>query len=249
MQNIVIELVDRLRSSMKALMDEDTTEARVARERARSEQLLSDTPKSIPDISPEIIAACITTAELLAPELAKCGKNTLKLHRLLLHLKRANRFDIYKAWPVWEDLLPHPEALCDRLKHDAGKKRKVKSMTVADANSKAMELAKRMGEGFFQLSERQQAKAIGCSWKTWSSTTLYKEARKRRPQPQEAKDKGAGRKVVTLTAKVEAMTGEGGRDEVLEKLIAQQEADYEPSPLEEDSPSSPRQKVRSYIRL
>jgi hypothetical protein len=53
-------------------------------------------------------------------------------------------------------------------------------MSVKEANAKAMQLAERQKRKFFLLSEREQAKAIGCSWKTWSKTELYQTAKKQR---------------------------------------------------------------------
>lgn len=126
------------------------------------------------------------------------------------------------------------------------KSSKRRCMGVEEANRKAMELAKSMGEEFFLLSERKQAKRIGCSWQTWSHTEFYRTAKSKR-SPQQAKDKTAARKVVRLTGNLEGAIGEGNRNEVLEKLIAEQEADCEPSPLEDDPPGQPR-RVRCYKR-
>jgi hypothetical protein len=56
----------------------------------------------------------------------------------------------------------------------------------------------------------------------------------------------AAPKTVSFTPILEAVTGEGERDEVLNQLIAAQKADYEPSPLEDDPPESRPKKVRSY---
>jgi hypothetical protein len=56
-------------------------------------------------------------------------------------------------------------------------------MTVAQANTAAMELATRLGEAFFHYSERRQAIEIGCSWQTWARTTFYKTATAKRIGP------------------------------------------------------------------
>lgn len=115
-------------------------------------------------------------------------------------------------------------------------------MTVDDANEKAMKLAHRMRAGFFALSERQQAKLIGCSWTTWKRTPFYAEAQEKRPAGKQ--QQSSSPKTESLTAGREAVTGEGDKDEVLKHLIAEQEADKEPSPLE----SGPR-KIHSRKRL
>jgi hypothetical protein len=129
-----------------------------------------------------------------------------------------------------------------------GRKRR---MTVEEANEKAMELAKRQKRAFLLLSEREQAKRIGCHWRTWRKTTFYRKARRLRArlvgQARQREVPGSP-PVASLTTSVEAVTGEGDRNEVLEQLIAQQEADREPSPLEKDLPDSPR-KVRCRKRL
>jgi hypothetical protein len=56
-------------------------------------------------------------------------------------------------------------------------------------------------------------------------------------------------KALSLTSDLEAVTGEGEPNEVLEQLIAEQEADHEPSPLEPDPPDSRPKKVHSRKRL
>ena len=119
-------------------------------------------------------------------------------------------------------------------------------MTVGKANEEAMKHARKKRQGFFALSERQQAELIGCSWTTWRKTPFYAEALKKRPTSKPKKPSSP--KAVSLTAEREAVTGEGDRDEVLKQLVAEQEADKEPSPLESDSPNHPR-KIHSRKRL
>jgi hypothetical protein len=119
-------------------------------------------------------------------------------------------------------------------------------MTVEEANTKAMKLARKMRAGFFALSERQQAKQIGCSWQTWSRTPFYRKAQAKRPAGKRSKPPSP--KTESLTAGREAVTGEGDKDEVLQQLIAEQEADKEPSPLETAPPNRPR-KIHSRKRL
>jgi hypothetical protein len=123
-------------------------------------------------------------------------------------------------------------------------------MTVEEANKQAQALAKRLGKTFFGLSGRAQAKLIGCAWETWSKTSLFKEARKKGGH-MPAGGRGRAKRsppVVGLTDTLAAVMGEGDKDEVLKHLIAEQEADSEPSPLEDDPPSATR-RVHSRKRL
>jgi hypothetical protein len=128
----------------------------------------------------------------------------------------------------------------------AAAKEKRPRMTVEEANREAMELVKQLGQAFFALSENEQARRIGCAWKTWSKTEFFKAARKKREQA--GRQRGPGKAtgappVVSFTSALEVVTGDGEREAVLEKLIAEQEADNEPSPLEDDSPSDRPRKV------
>jgi hypothetical protein len=120
-------------------------------------------------------------------------------------------------------------------------------MTAEEANRKGMELARQLGKAFFVLSEREQAARIGCTWRTWSKTSIYKKARQQRRKQHPAR--GAPH-AVSFSSAMEAVTGEGGREETLNKLVAEQEADYEPSPVEEDPPGDrPRKVYRPNQRL
>jgi hypothetical protein len=108
-------------------------------------------------------------------------------------------------------------------------------MTVDEANAAAMRLADTMGPAFFNLSERQQAEKIGCHWNTWRKTPLYKAGDKRRE-----KAPGTGsRSAVSLTPRLEAITGQGEKDQVLKELIEEQERDFEPSPMDPDDSPTP----------
>jgi hypothetical protein len=121
-------------------------------------------------------------------------------------------------------------------------------MTVAEANGRAMQIARRMGDEFFLLSERKQAKQIGCSWTTWSRTDFYRGAKNKKVSLAKQIVKGhtpSSPPVVRLTDSLQAVTGEGNRDEVLNKLIAEQEADLEPSPLDQSS----QKRIHSRKRL
>jgi hypothetical protein len=125
-------------------------------------------------------------------------------------------------------------------------------MSVDEANEVAMRLAKKMKRNFFRLSERNQAKQIGCSWQTWRKTEFYKTARRKKNRQTHQTGQGkvsAPRSVVSLTHDLEAVTGEGERDEVLKQLTAEQLADQEPSPLDSDPPDCQPRKVFSRKRL
>ncbi len=119
-------------------------------------------------------------------------------------------------------------------------------MTVAKANAKSMTLARKMREGFFALSQRQQAELIGCSWSTWKKTPFYQKAQVKRPAGTGVKMSSP--KTVSLTSGREAVMGEGGKDEVLNNLIAEQKKDKEPSPLEDALPGRLR-RIHSRKRL
>jgi hypothetical protein len=154
-----------------------------------------------------------------------------------------------------QDALDFADAL-EEVNKEAAKGRRHR-MTREQANLRALELAKQLGKPFFHLSESEQARRIGCSWRTWSRTTFYKEARKRKAQlgGRGGRDGQAGSPPVTgLTDDLEAAAYEAGqtqsgRDEVLNKIIAEQEADNEPSPLEGDPPGARPRKVYTRRRL
>jgi hypothetical protein len=105
--------------------------------------------------------------------------------------------------------------------------------SVEEANKEAMRLAGSMGKAFFAWSDARQAKKIGCDVRTWRKTTFYREARRKlsRMRPPTATKKPS-RRAVSLTPEVEAVTGQGEPDELLQRLMEQQEADREPSPCD-----------------
>jgi hypothetical protein len=112
---------------------------------------------------------------------------------------------------------------------------KKQRMTREEANARGMELLK-ADKSFADLSETKQAKQIGCSWATWSKTPLYLDLAKHR---RKSAPKGGTRAAVNFSSKVEAKVASGrGRaeqarnDDVVDDLISEQEADYEPSPLD-----------------
>jgi hypothetical protein len=114
----------------------------------------------------------------------------------------------------------------------------VGGMTVEQANQKAQVVAHKLRKAFFALSERQQAEMIGCHWKTWAKTPSYSTLKEKGLVSTEKKPSPP--KTESLTSGREAVIGEGDRDEVLKNLIAELEADKEPSPLENDPPDRQR---------
>jgi hypothetical protein len=123
-------------------------------------------------------------------------------------------------------------------------------MNVEQANDKAMALAKRMGKRFFRLSEREQAKRIGCHWSTWAKTEFYRQAKKKAPLQRRVKiNAPRSPRTVCLTSDLEAVTPLRERPASLKRLIAEHEADSEPSPLDDDPPGARPRKVLVHKRL
>ncbi len=123
-------------------------------------------------------------------------------------------------------------------------------MSWQEADRKARNLA-RENARFYTLSGREQARWIGCSWATWRRAPFFTQARWTGPKagrPQQRKG-AAPPKVVSLTNELESVIGEGRREEVLEKLIAGQDTDFEPSPLDPDPPDARPKRVHSRKRL
>lgn len=126
-------------------------------------------------------------------------------------------------------------------------------MNVEQANQEAKRQAQKLGKGFFALSKRKQAELIGCHHLTWEKTEFYRMAVKQ-GKIKSAKMKTP--KVVSFTSGIEAATGEGDKDEVekrveqqeLARLIAEQKADKEVSPMEDDPPGRER-KIHFHKRL
>jgi hypothetical protein len=110
--------------------------------------------------------------------------------------------------------------------------------TVAEANAIAKALVGSLGGAmFFGASESAQARKIGCHLNTWRKTELYKAAKK---QGKIKKRKSS--QLLTAVKLSDAILASNGnvqrkdrlhkeRDSELNKLIAEQERDYEPSPL------------------
>jgi|GEM_PF-4800804 len=121
-------------------------------------------------------------------------------------------------------------------------------MTIQEANAKAMRLAKR-NHSFVRLGLRQWAEAIGCSeglvaklpfWRT----TMEKTGRGKN-------NRETGPKASSFTPELEAVSRNGEGTELcqLKRLIAEQKADAEPSPLEDDLSDSPPKRVRFTKRV
>jgi hypothetical protein len=109
-----------------------------------------------------------------------------------------------------------------------------------------MELAN-SDHSFVQQSLREWAEAIGCSAALVTKLPFWQETMEQTGRGK--KDKLPAPKAVSLTGSAEAVTGEGNKNEVLNQLIAQQEADKEPSPLEDDLPDSRPKRVHTRKRL
>ena len=94
------------------------------------------------------------------------------------------------------------------------------------ANAKALELAKQQKQDFFLLSERRQAKLIGCHWQTWRDTPFFAEAQRHRTRLAKRIAKGtAGGSppAISLTGNLEAVAAAGKPDEVLNRLAEAEE--------------------------
>ncbi len=123
----------------------------------------------------------------------------------------------------------------------AGGKTKA-AITADEANKAAMKLAKQ-DPAFVIGGVRDWAAAIRgatgktCSIATIEATRLWRETMKVTGR---GRTRGKAPKAVALTDNMESVVGEGGKDEVLKKLIAQQDADYEPSPIDDDPPAKRR---------
>jgi hypothetical protein len=177
--------------------------------------------------------------------------------------------------PHLESVL-HPDSADPLPQEPEGKlrlrRRSRHRMTVEEANDNAMEQAKKKKKAFFGLSEREQAKRIGCSWQTWSKTDFYRRAvQEGWLSKKRAKGSTAGsRRVIGLTPTLEAAVGEGEGDEVLKQLAADESAEakrdqwddlppkerqellaeHEADNASDPSPLDPRpKKVQSYKRL
>jgi hypothetical protein len=115
-------------------------------------------------------------------------------------------------------------------------------MSLQEANARALELAQR-DRDFVHKPLRAWAQSIGCSTGLVTRLTLWiqyqhlKRLQKRGP--------GKRPPTVSLTPELEAVLGSGDREAAIRWLIAEQRADFEPSPLDPE----PRVVVRVRKRL
>lgn len=113
------------------------------------------------------------------------------------------------------------------------------AMSCEEANAKARELLK-ADAAFADKSQRDWSREIGCSVGLVCKLPMWRAVMKRRP-------KGRKPKAVALTDKLEATIGKD--DEALQDLIGEQQADDEPSPLEDDDPGSTPKRVKVRPRV
>jgi hypothetical protein len=124
------------------------------------------------------------------------------------------------------------------------------SITSEEANQTAMKLAKQ-DPAFLNGVVRDWAAAIRkatgktCSIATVKATRLWRETMKATGR---GRSKGKAPQAVSFTENLEAVTGSGRDQQILEDLIAEQEADNEPSPVDGDRPN-PRRKTKHYKRV
>jgi hypothetical protein len=174
----------------------------------------------------------------------EAGQQSDPVYRILSQKEAANRFldagcevpcHLAHLVNLPSEALPPGPGVPEKAESNAG-------VTREKANKRAMELAQ-ADPSFVDRTQREWARAIGCSDGLVAQLPFWQATMERtgRGKPKSA----AAPKVVSLTRAVEATTGEGTRDEVLNRLIAQQDADYEPSPLEEDLPDSKPRRVRA----
>jgi hypothetical protein len=121
---------------------------------------------------------------------------------------------------------------------------------VNEANDVAMRLAKK-DSSFLAGGAREWARRIreetgkSCSLATVRKTLFWRKTMERTGR---GRSKGGKPNVVGLTSDLEAATGEGDKHEILERLVAEQKSDFEPSPLDPDPNERPR-RVRHHKRL
>jgi hypothetical protein len=132
-------------------------------------------------------------------------------------------------WLVAERSLTRDQALALPLAELLARLRgRRNGMTVAEANEKALMLAKQ-NPAFVHSPLREWAAAIGCSEGQVANLPLWQKT---------MRQSGRGTKGATPAPKAqslnEAVTGEGGKDAELNRLISEHEADREPSSLDPD---------------
>jgi len=166
-----------------------------------------------------------------SPKSRPSHKNLLEIIPILRKLDADGRTEV-----LWEDLV---EAHSKTLRA-AGL---LERMSKEQANNRAMALGRADSDFEDKPKVRIWAKKIGCSTGQVPNLPYYRDCAERagtarRGQPPKPK-------TVSLTTNVLATVA--CEDEDLERLIAEQHADREPSPLAPDPPSKPT-KVRQHKR-
>ena len=114
-------------------------------------------------------------------------------------------------------------------------------ITADEANQIAMKLAK-MSRAFVRADVKEWARKISkASGKTCSPSTVHKTAlwKATMQKTGRGRTKGGSSRTVTFTKKLEAVTRDDAQQQALDKLIAEHEADSEPSSAEDDPPDRP----------
>jgi len=113
---------------------------------------------------------------------------------------------------------------------------------VTEANKIAMELAEKDPNFVHGGVRKWVQKILERTGKKFSNSTVHKTAlwQGTMKESNRGRTKGSTPKTVSLTPALEVATGEGERHEVLNRLIAEQQADSDLSPLEDDAPGKPR---------
>jgi len=166
------------------------------------------------------------------------------------HLTQENCYTIVEAFPFFDDdevrsQLGTEYDACRQARGDGGAAESDagldtqsirRTVSVAEANAKAMELAN-ADPSFLERTARHWAAMIGCSPATIVKTRLW-QVTVRRTGRSRTNGPRTMPSVFPLTS--QTLAREGKEDAELQRLIGEQEADFEPSPLEDDPPGLPR---------
>jgi hypothetical protein len=114
-------------------------------------------------------------------------------------------------------------------------RRHARGRSPEEANEIAMQLANK-DASFVNGTAQEWAKKIGCGVGTVHKTKLWQETMQ---QTKRGRVPGRKPKEVALTEAVLARAGKNDPDEALARLKAEQEKDFEPSPLDPDVPDKP----------
>jgi hypothetical protein len=163
----------------------------------------------VPDFDPERL---LNALRLEAAAAAEAGGSPAEAGRECTALTPAER-------PATEAGSPSPIAAAADAE-PAGRSDPKQRMSAAEANRKAMELAK-ADRFFVQRSLREWAHAIGCSDGLVSELPLWKETMNLTGRG--IKGKAPAPKAVGLTDDVEAVAGEGKPNDVLDQVIVKED--------------------------